>query len=66
MALIHAFRELADAWLILVLTLDLVFFAYLAFRLGRDGEILGLGREGLPLDPAAVRAGQPSIGRRRG
>ena len=56
MTLFQMFQELSDAWLILILLLDLVCFGYLAFRLGRDRDILAGGPEGLPLEPAAVRA----------
>lgn len=64
MAIFQVIQELSDAWLILILFLDLVCFGYLAFRLGRDRDILAGGPEGLPLEPAAVRV-NPAAGWRK-
>lgn len=65
MALFQAFRELSDGWIILVLLLDLIFFGYLAFRLGRDGDRSGGRREGLLLEPEAVRVKSTEVWREK-
>ena len=64
MTLFQVFQEMSETWLILILLLDLVCFGYLAFRLGRDRDILTGGPEGLPLEPAAVRV-NPAEGWRK-
>jgi len=65
MAIFQALQELSDAWLIFILILNLVFFAYLAFRLGRDRDLFGLDRENRTLEPSAVRVDPPGFWRER-
>lgn len=65
MTLMQAIRELSDAWLILTLLINLGFFAYLAFRLGRDRDLFGPARENLLPAPKAVRVDQPGFWREK-